>query len=534
MVDCIIAGATVVDGTGAAPYLSDLAIVGDRVRILPPSYTGQTRRHIHAHGLVVAPGFIDIHSHNDLVAVSNAKLNDKVSQGVTTEIFGNCGFSAFPVTGKNRHLAPDLMSLIAPRKLTSGQELVWPGWGAFAAAVTNIGCQANVIGQVGHMMLRSAVMGMSLRKPSPDELAAMESLLAHSLEEGASGLSFGLMYHPSSYAENDEIRALCQVAADHSAFVSVHLRGYDIATLGPSMDEMIWAAEVTGVRLQLSHLSPTGANAQDLTDAMLEIVDAASRRGVDVSLDRYPYEQGMSRLGLIFPKWVVADSSQMMLQRLSNEGEIARMTPEIDSFVQHIGYDQITLNRNCNPDFIGKTLLDVSKSLLLSPAAAAIKVMHDSGGLAGITLTLSTMATQEKVIKHCLCMVGSDGMPSLSGTHPRTYGTFPRILGPFVRKGILSLEEAVHKMSGLPARRFGLENRGEVRDDFFADLVLFDPKTVDDKSTFEKPYDLASGIQEVFVAGQPVYRAGVALDSRPGKVLTCRIDRNGNLWVSGS
>ncbi|MFL9886701.1 D-aminoacylase [Paraburkholderia agricolaris] len=525
MVDCLILGGTIVDGTGRPPYRSDLAIDGDRIQILRDAAIPQAKRIVPAEGLAVAPGFIDIHSHNDLVAVMGARLNDKVSQGVTTEIFGNCGFSAFPVTSRNAHLTPDLTSLIAPRKLDVEQGVGWPDWASFRAAVLDAGCQANVVGQVGHMMLRSAVMGMALRLPTAEELTEMEVLLARCLKQGASGLSFGLMYHPSSYAEEAEIQSLCQVAAEHDAVVSVHLRGYDVSTLISSMGELISIAETTGVRLQLSHLSPTGRDAQGLAEIMLDAIDRAISRGIDVALDRYPYEQGMSRLGLIFPKWVVSGGSEEMLRRLSSDTEIARMTPEIDSFVRPIGYDQIVINRNCEPELIGKSILDISEIMGIAPAAAAARVMRDSEGLAGIVLTLSTMATQRRVIQHCLCMVGSDGMPSLDGTHPRTFGTFPRVLGPFVRSGILSIEEAIAKMTSLPARRFGLQERGEIKDGFIADLVLFDPAVIADESTFEEPYRLASGIHEVIVAGKSVHRNGENLDVLPGTVLTGRVSR---------
>jgi N-acyl-D-aspartate/D-glutamate deacylase len=242
-------------------------------------------------------------------------------------------------------------------------------------------------------------------------------------------------------------------------------------------------------------------------------------------MDRYPYEKGMSRLGLIFPKWVVADSTEAMLQRLSDASEVSRMSPEIDAFVEHIGYDKIKLVRNCDPQFVGKSLLETADILGVAPAQAAVKIMHDSVASAAIILTLSTMATQERVVQHDLCMIGSDGIPSLEGTHPRTFGTFPRILGPFVRKGILSLESAVHKMTGLPAERFGLAERGRIQDGYVADLVIFDRETIGDRSTFEDPYAVSDGIQEVFVAGQSVHRDGKVLEARPGRVLTCRTNR---------
>ncbi len=522
MVDCLITGAMVADGTGVPLIKANVAMDAGRIAVLQPAERPPADRVLAADGMVVAPGFIDIHSHNDLVAVCDAHLNDKVSQGVTTEVFGNCGFSPFPVTSENGHLLEQLTSLILPGKMTFPDDRKWGGWRQFAEAIKAAGCQANVVGQVGHIMLRSAIMGMSLRTPTDGEIEAMQALLSRCLDEGASGLSFGLMYHPSSYAEPREIRALCKVAAEHGALVSVHLRGYDGKTLISSMNELIEAAEATGASLQLSHLAPTGADAQQLTELMLDAVDAAASRGLDVSLDRYPYEKGMSRLGLIFPKWVAADSTDAMLERLADPAALQRMIPEVDAFVAHIGYDHIAFVRDCDPSFIGKTVARVASKLGLAPAAAAAKVMLDSAGLAGIVLTLSTMTTQERVIKHCLCMVGSDGIPSLHGTHPRTFGTFARVLGPFVRKGVLSLPEAIRKMTSLPADRLGLKERGRVADGYVADLAVFNPATVGDTSTFADPYAKSSGIVEVFVAGQPVYRNGQILDVTPGEVLTCR------------
>lgn len=525
MVECVVTGARIADGSGASLFQSDLIIDNGLLKLVKPGQAPDAKRVISAKGLVAAPGFIDIHSHNDLVAVTKAELSDKVSQGVTTEVFGNCGFSGFPVTAANSHLTQQLTALIAPSRVSVTDDMRWPNWKEFSEAVRHVGTQANVVGQVGHIMLRSAVMGMSMREPNATELLSMQDILAQCLEEGASGLSFGLMYHPSSYAEREEIRALCQVVADHNAFVSVHLRGYDSKSLVTSMNELIWAAEVTGARLQLSHLSPTGRDAQGLTERMLEIVDQAVERGVDVALDRYPYDKGMSRLGLIIPKWVVADSEEAMLERLSDPDTVARMVPEIDAFVEHIGYDQIKLVRNCDPSLVGKTLSEASELMGMSPGTASARIMNDSRGLAGIILTLSTMAAQERVLKHELCMVGSDGIPSLEGTHPRTFGTFARVLGPFVRSGILTLEEAIYKMTGLPAERIGLERRGRIQNDFIADLVLFDPTSIRDESTFEKPYTPSSGIHEVFVAGTSVYRDGKALDAHPGRILTCRISQ---------
>ncbi len=522
MVDCLLTGGHVADGLGNPLVRATVAIRGGRVLLLGEAERPEAAQQIDVSGKVVAPGFIDIHSHNDLNAITGVDLHDKISQGVTTEVVGNCGSSPFPITERNRPLLGELLNVVSPAPWKPS----WTSWEGYARAVEQAGVHANIIGQVGHSVLRAAVMGMALRKPTPDELSEMQDLLRKCMDEGASGLSFGLMYHPGSYAEPEELLALARVVAELEGFVSVHLRAYDAQNLLAGIHEMVVVAERSGVRLQLSHLAPTGRTAQRMTDAMLASVQSARNRGVDVEFDRYPYEHALSRVSLPFPKWALADGPDALAARLADPAAVARMIPEIDAFMADIGYDQTVIVGSADPRLDARTIAEIADKREVSGAEAMVGIVGELGSAAKITLRLTTMAAQEAILSHPLCSVGSDGLACCGGTHPRTFGTFPRVLGPFVRRGVMSLPSAIHKMTGKPAKRLGLKDRGVLVDGSVADITVFDPETVSDNGTFEDPYRRSSGISAVFVAGHKVMSDGVVSEKRPGRLIRAIVERS--------
>lgn len=519
MVNWLLRGGRVADGLGSPLRRADLAIIEGRVHLLDPG--GRVPpgcREIDASDRVVAPGFIDIHAHNDLVAVSDGDLDDKIAQGVTTEVNGNCGFSPFPLTDLNRRLQPELLAMIAPGRW----EADWCSWADYAAAVTRNGTPVNVIGQVGHGALRSAVMGMEMREPNAAEMERMRAMLATCMDEGASGLSFGLMYHPSGFADAAEIAALCDVAAGRDGFVSVHLRGYDSGALLAGMEEMLVAAQTSRVRLQLSHLAPSGPDAAAMLAPMIERVDRAIADGCDIGMDRYPYEHAFTRLSLLFPAWALAGGDEAVKARLGAPLMVEQVIEELDRAALYHPYDAVRLIGPDYGDWQDLTLAEVAQALDITPGAAAIQVLRRFGSGARITILLSDMDIQREIICHPSCMIGSDGMPSRGATHPRTFGTFARILGAFVRDGSLTLEGAIHKMTGQPAQWLGLPGRGVIGEGMIADLVLFSPETIADRSSFADPYREPSGIDAVFVNGQAARLDGRSTGVRAGRVLSVR------------
>lgn len=523
MVNWLISGAEVADGSLGPLKRANVAIKDGRIRVLSPTEHPPAERTLDATNHIVAPGLIDVHSHNDLVAVAGSCLGDKITQGVTTEVVGNCGYSPFPITQKNSDILGELLEIIAPGKWRPN----WRTWSDFAEATNRAGCQANLVGQVGHAMLRSGVLGMDMRKPSSSEVDEMQHLLSKCLNEGASGLSFGLMYHPSGFAQREEIAALCAVAADHHAFVSVHLRSYSATGLLPGMEEMISIAEQTGARLLLSHLSPTGRHSSTVLPEMLTSVEAAQVRGLDVAFDRYPYEHAYSRLSLLVPQWALAGGTDAMVDRLHDTELVTTILAQIDRFVADVGYDCIQLSGVSTGRYRDRTLASIAENTGRTPARCVVEILEELGTAAPIVLKLSDMPTQRRILAHESCMVGSDGIPCLGGTHPRTFGTFSRILGSFVRGGTLSLPQALHKMTGQPASWLGLKDRGVVRDGAVADLIVFDSAKIEDRSTFENPYAPSVGIHAVFVGGEPAVLGGEMTGNMGGQTLTCRAEKGG-------
>jgi N-acyl-D-amino-acid deacylase len=285
---------------------------------------------------------------------------------------------------------------------------------------------------------------------------------------------------------------------------------------------MIAVAEATGAHVQLSHLMPSGPGQPELLTEIFDLVDSAVDRGVSVAMDRYPYSRGMTTPGLVLPEWVHEGGLEAMLRRLGDDDELNRMEAEVDALSAPYGYDEMWVIRGGTPEQDGSTFADLAARWHTTPARAIARVMIEAHGAATMSMTIASEETQLAALLHPRCSVGSDGIPSAHGTHPRTFGTFAKVLGPLVRDGVLSLEQAVHKMTGLPAEQLQLHDRGAIDDGAVADLVLFDPEVVADNSTFEDPYAFCSGIEEVFIAGQPVLTDGSPTGERHGEVLTVR------------
>ncbi len=511
MVARIVRGATVFDGTGAPPLDVDIAIVGDRLRVLRRGEAIAGAQDIDGTGKVLAPGFIDIHAHDDITPLAGTCLNDKVVQGVTTVVNGNCGFSPFPMNETNRALQSELLSIISP----AGWEAKWTNARGYLEAAVTQGLPTNVIVQVGHGALRSAVMGMAARKATPSELDAMAALLRDGLDQGASGLSFGLMYHPSGYADAEEMYALCRVVADKEAFVSIHLRSYDADHLIAGMEEIADICARTGARLQFSHLCPTGRDGEALVEPMLAVIDNAAARGLDTAFDRYPYQHAFTVVSLLL--------SPNALAAISGDAPPDEaLLDEIDARASGYGYAAIRVAGTGYGNRNGASIAEIADARRMRPAQAIIAIAREFGVSAPITIELSSMAVQEQVIRHPSCMVGSDGVPTLEATHPRTFGTFPRVVGPMVRSGVLHLAQAIHKMTGQPAQWLGLTDRGVIREGAYADLVLFDPMTVSDTGSFDDAYAPPLGIELVVLNGEIVFDDGRPAAVRAGRPLSPR------------
>ena len=506
--DAIIRHATLLDGTGAPPVPADLAVSRDRIAAVGDLSAAAAPLEIDAAGLVLCPGFIDAHSHSDAYILLQPAAESKIRQGVTTEIVGNCGASA----------APLLPGYAMPSDWL--EHLPRPGWTTLAtyrACLDAARPALNIAMLVGHRTLRAAVMGAAPRAATPDEIRAMCRLLDAAMEEGALGLSSGLVYAPAMFAEPAEIHALAAVAARHGGIYASHIRS-ESAHLLEAIDEFLDAGRATGVRLQLSHFKTSGRpNWHKLPDAVGRI-EAARASGLDLASDRYPYTASSTDLDILLPVWAEQGGCGAILARLRDPATRAKIRAEI--LEEHPDPDYWTTVRIGathapeNAPFAGRPLPAVAEALRLHPLDAALRLMDtDDLHTGGIFFGMSE-DNMWTILSQPWVAIGSDaslrapwGPLSTDHPHPRAYGTFARFLRASLDGRTVPLPEAVRKMTSLPAGRFRLADRGTIRPGAFADLVLFDPAAVRDTATYAAPHAFAAGIRAVFVNGAPAWRA---------------------------
>ncbi|WP_207939044.1 N-acyl-D-amino-acid deacylase family protein [Actinomadura darangshiensis] len=518
--DVVITGGGVLDGTGAPARRADVVVRGGMIRdIVPPGKTHEGPE-LDAAGLVVAPGFIDLHSHADFTVQHRPSADTAVHQGVTTLLGGNCGFSPFPVAS-----ADDLRA--AAGFLASGVDFAWTDLDGYARAVESDPPAINMAAQVGHQALRTLAMGADARPATGDELATMRSQLAAAAEQGAFGFSTGLIYAPGSYASPEEVTALAAEAARHGLMYSTHLRD-ETGELLAAVDEAVGAARRSGARLEISHLKAMGPANHGTVHEALARVEAARAEGVDVAADVYPYTASSTTLTSRLPGWAMDGGTGRLLDRLMERSTRTRIAAGLRSrFGRDIdpgGVVVAELPAGPYSRFTGRSLAEIGDETGTDPAEAALELLAAHNATVAIVNHAMSSANVSAVLAHPLVSVASDGWtlaPSGDGRpHPRSFGTFARVLGRYVRQdGLLTLPEAVRKMTSLPAARLGLAGRGEIRPGLVADIAVFDPDTVIDNSDFADPWRLATGVRHVLVRGVPVLRDGTATGARPGRVL---------------
>lgn len=469
----VIRNAQLIDGTGAPGRPADVAITDDRVSAIGATLNIKAHEEVDAQGLVLAPGFIDAHTHDDRIVLVDPAMSCKISQGVTTVVTGNCGISIAPVSISQRPPAPlDLIGEVPAAFFASFSD--------YFDALESTPPAVNVVAQVGHSSLRVMAMNELDRPATPSEIDVMRGALQQALTDGAAGLSTGLAYQPASAAPTEEIEALAAVTAEFHGFHSTHMRdeGEGVMT---SLAETFRIGQTARIPVIVSHHKCSGIPNHGQSRNTLPFIEKASA-SQPIALDCYPY---------------VASSTVL------DPARVAEASKTVIAWSKKL------------PQQAGKDLADISQDLSLSieetinalqPAGAIYFNMHEDD----VRRILSFPAT----------MIGSDGLPHDEFPHPRLWGTFPRVLGHYARDvGLFSIEEAVRKMTSLTAAAFGIKDRGVIAEGSFADLVLFDPKTVIDSATFENPAEPATGIDQVFVNGARVWQNGAATDARPGRGL---------------
>ncbi len=451
-------------------------------------------REIDARGMAIAPGFIDVHSHDDFAVFLTPEMDFKVMQGVTTDVVGNCGMGASPFA---------VATAVFSNLHDHGSLLEWNGYAGYLAAIDSNPASLNVAVLIGHGTARFAAMGNGRREPKAGELDHMRAIAREGIEAGAVGLSTGLIYEPGRYARTAEIIALArEMAASGGGLYASHMRD-EASHLLDSVRETIRIGEETGVLVQISHHKASGRENWGMVRESLKLIDEARARGVDVTADQYPYTSGSTVL-------------QACIQNGAFEGD-----GPPPGAIGIVPADQaLFASTPKHPEWEGLTLAHFTELWNLNPYRAAERIAAEEGP--GAVMVVRTMSEEDvrTVMRHPTTMIGSDGLAMGSKPHTRLYGTFPRVLARYARDaGLMSLEEGVHRMTGMPAAKFAIKDRGLVREGFFADLVIFDPARIIDTATYEQPRQYPEGLSHVLVNGTAVVRDGLHTGARPGRAV---------------
>jgi N-acyl-D-amino-acid deacylase len=521
--DILIKNGTVVDGLSDKALKADLGIVGERIQAIGDLSAAQARTIIDAMGKAVTPGFIDIHTHTDAVELLvNPKGESMIRQGVTLEVSGNCGDSSFPY---KKEVSEEEQRF----QKRYGLERDWVDLAGYLSRVQKTGMAFNYITLVGQGTIRNYAMNEDRRKPTPAELELMQKLVAEAMEQGAFGMSSGLEYTPSGFASTEEMIELCRVAAKYGGFYATHVRSEDSFVI-EAVAEAIYIAEKAGLPLQISHFKSCGTINWWKMPKLFDLVEAAAKRGVAVTADRYPYTAFSTGLSVNYPQWALAGGNEAFVKRLQDPAERRKLREETMLKLEGTPWENILLadlDEEDNQRFIGKTIQQAASELGQDPYEFACDLLiKEKGGVGIIGFAMSEEQTEE-TLQHPLVMLCSDGSalapygPLHQGKpHPRNYGTFPRFLGLYVRdRKALTLPQAVKKMTSMPAAKLGLKDRGTLKQGNFADIVVFDPATVADKATYTEPEQYSTGIDYVIVNGKVVIDHDNHTGALPGKVL---------------
>lgn len=522
--DIVIKEGMVFDGLGNEGFIADIGIIGDTIKEIGkiPSSTGKIV--IDAKNFVVCPGFIDAHDHSDIELLVNPNAESHIRQGITTLVSGNCGSSFFPIAEE----------IFEERKENLWEEyqieLTWKDIKGFFSALKNKGMAINYSTLVGHGDIRGAAMGFNDRPPKSDELEKMKALVAENIKNGALGISSGLEYSPGSYAQADEIVELCRVAAQNGGVYASHMRDESDKLL-ESLEETIDVARKSGVRLQISHFKVAYPRNWNKIDKALSKLDKAREEGVKIFCDRYPYIAGSTGLSFYFPLWARQGTTQEFLSRLKDSNLEDKLRFHVAKQEEKLRtWDNVVISSvftEKNKKFEGMSILQGARETRKDAFAFMRDLLIEEENRVDMVIFMMKEENLRRILAHPLVGIGCDGSTKApygklakGKPHPRSYGTFPRVLGKYIRQEkIVPMPEMLKKMTSIPARNFDFKQRGVLRKEFIADIVIFDADRVIDKSTWEKPHQYPEGIEYVLVNGQIVIEGGEHSGKLPGQIL---------------
>ena len=525
MLDILIRNGLVIDGTGSPGRLAEVAVRGDRIVEVGQTQSGEAKTVIDASGCVVAPGFIDMHSHADWSLPVQPTADSLVHQGITTAVVGQCGSSPVPLLEGTRG------EMIAARATTE-YTLPWDEWSTFGSYLdylAQMGTSINVVPLVGQGTIRTAVMGYVADPPDDEQMKHMQSEVIEAMESGAFGISTGLIYPPGCYTTTEELIAVTQPIRERGGIYFSHIRG-EGQTLLKAMAEAIQIGRDTGAAVHTAHFKAAGHDHWEKAALALELIDQARAQGLNVTADMYPYVASSTSLVTFLPEWAREGGKAAILGRLADPEACQEMTSDMQSshYGRDVEWDKVLIAkspRRCADE--GRHVSELAARAGQSACAWVLSVLLETE----LDVSMIRFGMSEDNLRLQLrrpwMMIGTDGYGlaiegPLSGgvPHQRSYGTFPRVLARYVREQkVISVEEAIRRMTGLPAQTLRLADRGLVRKGHRADLVIFDPNTVADRATYEAPHQYAAGIPHVIVNGKLVIHQGVHTQRRPGSVL---------------
>lgn len=532
--DIIIKNGKIIDGAGNPWYYGDVGVKDGKIKVIS-KLGDNAKKIIDAKGLFVAPGFIDAHSHGDYNTLVYRQMENVMHQGITTVVAGQCGASPAPLSDLVREESQKFSDAQLPEGITL--ELDWSSFDDYLKREEDGGLGVNSAHLVGHGAIRSAAMGNEARPPTDVELQRMRAYTAEAMKSGAYGLSTGLIYPPGIYAETDEIIELAKVAAEYDGIYDSHIRG-EGRTLMAALEEAIKVGEESNIPVQISHHKIASSTLWGSSVQTMQMFEDARARGLDVTVDQYPYIAGSTSLMTLLPPWAHDGGTEKALERLRDPELRDKMKKDIEdgiegweNFAKELGWGNVVVSSVISEDnkpIEGMSLTEIKEHRGADDEFHALwEVLLEEEGSAGMIIFYGDEEDVKYIMKHPLHMVGTDaGCCTVEGPfcrgkpHPRHYGTYPKILGKYVREEkVITWEEAVRKMTSFPAQRFGILDRGLIRPGMWADITIFDPETVIDKATYQDPHNFPEGIPYVIVNGELAVDNGKYTGVLAGKTL---------------
>ena len=523
----LIKNATIVDGSGKPAYEADLLINNEKIEKIGQINDSTVDRLIDAKGLVVAPGFIDTHSHSDLDVLLRPEVMPKVMQGITTEFLGQDGVSMAPLPIE--YISDWRKNIAGLDGVSDEIDWTYKTTDKYLKMIEDVGPGINECYLVPHGNVRMEAMGLDNRQPTDDEIEKMKEITRREMEAGAFGLSTGLIYIPCAYSESKEIIEMCKVVAEYDGVFVIHQRS-EADTIVDSMNEVIEIGRKSGVRVHWSHFKVAGKKNWDKIDTVLSQLEQARQEGITVSFDQYPYVAGSTMMGAILPPWVHDGGTNKVIERLKDPEMRKKMRHDMengihgwDNFVDFAGFENIFVTSvvtEKNKDAVGLSITQLAKLRNLDPYTAAFDLLMEEENAVGMVDFYGVEEHVKLFMSRPEMNACTDGLLAPGKPHPRLYGSFPRILGKYVREEkVMSLEDAIKKMTSKAAEAMNLKNRGLLKEGYFADITIFDPNTIEEKGTFVDPIQYPVGIEYVLVNGKVAVEHGKHTGSLNGRVI---------------